>query len=214
MRITTRCSLSILALASAVPAIGANVLVDGGFETTTSPIPDNGGINQWGNFNVTAGNVEVQDAIVQAGTYAMEFNVVPTGSQGFSVVYQNTGTAVTTVQDEWFFSFQVYRPSTTTSGSFNYAFLSSNAGNVDIYEAGGNGTIQATDLVADTWTEITGSFIVTEAGSDRLKALFSQDNSTGTFIIDEVVLDSVPEPSVPVFSVIGLLILVVHRRRR
>ena len=76
----------------AVTAPAQNVLTDGGFEgLSLGTIGDTGGVNLWGNYNDSAGNFTVQSSVVHSGTKAVQMGVVGTG---FSILYQNTGSAV------------------------------------------------------------------------------------------------------------------------
>lgn len=193
-------------------AAQASVITDGGFEgAALGGVSDNGGVNQWANFNVTADNCVVTDAVAHLGSQSLLFNQFSTGSQDYSVVYQNTGASVPTVLGDWDYSFWVY--TSDASGTFNYGFLSSNTGNVDMWEAGGNGVIDAAGLTANTWTEVTGSFTVTAVGSTLLKSTFSQVNSTASFYIDDVTLTAVPEPAtLGLVAAFGGGVLFIRRR--
>jgi hypothetical protein len=171
-----------------------NVLSHPGFEgLADGPMADNGGVNQWGNYNATAGNCVLQSSVVHSGTNALELNVNTGGSQGYSLVYQNTGSTVASnlvVNHTWYYSFFVDTPS-TSSGSFTWAFYPSDSLNQD--QTGASGTIAASSLTADTWTQVTGSFTTTtysfsSGATPDLKATFSESGSTATFYIDKVTL--------------------------
>ena len=171
-----------------------NVLSHPGFEgLAAGTIADNGGVNQWGNYNATAGNCVIQSSVVHGGTNALELNVNTGGSQGYSVVYQNTGSTVASnlvVNHTWYYSFYVYTPS-TSSGTFTWAFYPSDSLNQD--QTGASGSIAASSLTADTWTQVTGSFTTTTYGfssgaTPELKATFSETGSTATFYLDDVTL--------------------------
>ena len=181
-----------------------NVLTFPGFEgLSPGAILDNGGLNQWGHFNVTAGNCVIQSGIAHGGANALELNVNPTGSQGNSIVYQNTGTSVAAnvIQNTtWHYSFWVYTPS-ATGGSFTWAFFPSDSFNED--KTGASATIAASTLSVNTWTQVTGSFTTTTytfnaSATPEMKADFSAVNSTATFYIDDVVLttNSLLRPSI------------------
>ena len=183
----------ILGLTLALPALAqTNVLSVPGFEgLSAGTIADNGGVNQWGNYNDTAGNCVIQTGIVHTGTKALELNVNPTGSQGYSIIYQNTGTTVpanVVKTNTWNYSFYVYTTS-ISGGSFTWAFFPSSTANED--QAGASGTIAASSLSVSNWTQVSGSFTsgnFSSSGTPDMKAAFSQVNSTATFYIDDVVL--------------------------
>lgn len=182
--------------ASLTPSAQAqtNVLITPGFEgLAVGNIADNGGVNQWGNYNDTAGNCVVETGIVHGGTSALEFNVNPTGSQGNSIIYQNTGSSVPSnvVQNtKWYYSFWVYTP-VSSSGSFTWAFFPSDSFNED--QTGASASIVASSLTPATWTQVSGSFTTgtyafNASATQEMKATFTQANSTATFYLDDVTL--------------------------
>ena len=195
-----------------------NVLVYPGFEGfSPGAIADNGGVNQWGNFNATAGNCVVQSSIVHGGANALELNVNPSGSQGNFIVYQNTGTLVpgSLVQNTmWNYSFWVYAPS-ANGGSFNWAFFPSDSFNED--KTGASGSIAASSLSAGNWKQVEGSFttgtyLFNASATPEMKATFSGVNGTATFYIDDVVLTTnalaAPTNTVPPADTTGVTVTV------
>lgn len=213
---TSRLPLPAIILATSLPiaAQAANVLVTPGFEgLPAGTVADIGGVNIWSNYNDTAGNAVIQSAIVHSGTNALQLNTNPTGTQGFSIVYQNSGASVpvaTVENTTWEYSFWVY--TTGGTGSFDYMFMSSNELNQD--QPGAVTTLTASDLPPNTWTLVSGSFVTPDASpdSDRMKANFRSFNGTSTFYIDDVSLSPIPEP-----ASLGLLAfapaLLLRRRR-
>lgn len=191
-----RILLSLLALATS--ATGQNVISNPGFESSVAgSIPDNGGVTQWGNFNVTAGNSVVQSTTVHSGSNALAVNVNPTGTQGFTIIYQNSGATLTAAQVEnrvWSYSFWAYTPG--GSGTLDYSFPASNPDNQDMYPAGSSGVLSASAIPANTWTQVTGTFTTTDYSPDRtrMKANFISINGTSTFYIDDINLSPVEPP--------------------
>jgi len=198
MKVSRYNRILFLLLSAAAPSKGVNVVADPGFELSTpGAIADNGGISQWGNFNVTAGNAVVQTSVVHSGANALVLNANPTGSQGFTIVYQNSGSTLAAPQVEgqkWNYSFWVYTPG--GSGSFDYDFPASNPNNQDVLPAGANGTVVASSLTANTWTLVSGTFTTADYTPDRtrMKANFRCNNSTSTFYIDDINLSLVEPP--------------------
>lgn len=209
--------LVIAALSAFVPlaATGANVVADPGFElAATGSLPSGDGNGKWDNFSATPTNIVIQSTIFHSGIQALKLNAL-TGPQGFGIVYQNTGTTLTTSLVEnttWNYSFWVYTPGGT--GSFTYEFMSSNVGNADLHEA--SAVIDASSLLPNTWTQISGTFTTldTATNSDRMKANFYPYEGAGTtsFYIDDVSLSSVPEPAS--LGLLALAPILMLRRRR
>jgi hypothetical protein len=180
----------------------SNVLSSPGFEgLPTGAVADNGGGNKWGNYNDSPGNCIIQSTIVHSGTNALELNVHPTGSQGYSIFYQNTGATVASnaiVNRTWYYSFYVLAAS--GNGSFTWAFMPSDSLNED--KPGASATVAASALTAGAWKQISGSFTTTTysfgaGATPNMKAQFSQTDSAGAFYIDDVVLstNALPAPA-------------------
>jgi len=199
----------------ALPAFAANVITDPGFELTVAgQLPDSGGTSQWSSFTETANNTIIQSTIFHTGTQALAIDAA--NGSGFAIVYQNTGSSLTTAMIEnttWNWSFWVYTLGTGVD-SFNYEFMPSNSLNEN--QPGASGTIAANILVPGTWTRFSGSF---STGDFALNPTLMKANflslpgaGTATFYIDDVELSAVPEPGSALLSTSAALGLLVRRR--
>jgi hypothetical protein len=205
-----------------VAASAQNVLTDGGFEgLLVGTIGDTGGINLWGNYNDSAGNFTVQSSVVHSGTKAVQMGVVGTG---FSILYQNTGSAVSGAQIQnstWDYSFSLYIPATTTSGGFNWALYPSSSFNEN--QPGAGATVSFDSYAPDQWVTVSGSFsvgaysIINDPGNDyRMKVDFLMfPGNNGVFYLDDVSLSPqvVPEPSACALAGMAIATLLALRRK-
>lgn len=198
------------------PAVAANVITNPGFELTAAgPLADSGGFEQWSSFTETANNSVIQTTVVRTGTQALALDAA--AGANFSIIYQNTGDNLTTVAIEnttWNWSFWVY---SATSGpdNFTYQFMPSNSLNQD--QPGASGTVTASALLPNTWTLVSGSFTTTDFALDptlmKVNFLSFPGAGTSTFYIDDVSLESVPEPAAPLLGALAFLTLLRRRHR-
>lgn len=200
---------------AAFPVLAANVITNPGFELgAAGQLPDSGGVEQWSSFTETPNNSIIQSAIVHSGSQALALDAAVAAN--FTIVYQNTGDNLTTASIEnttWNWSFWVYTAGTGTD-SFTYQFMPSNSLNQD--QPGATGAIAANTLVPNTWTLISGSFTTTDHALDPtlMKANFLSFPGAGTetFYIDDVLLESVPEPSAALLCGLGGMAFLRRRR--
>ncbi|MBB5351495.1 hypothetical protein HNR46_001732 [Haloferula luteola] len=194
MKKTIRCFLGLSGVLAMMPAMGANVIVDSGFEVTTAGIlPDSGGSNVWSAFQGGfSGSLAVQETIKLSGAQALEI----TTANEFAIIYTNTGLNLAASEVEgmtWSYSFWVYTDG-VGDGQFDYQILVSNELNQDA--GGASGTITVGGLTPNTWTEISGDFVAADGDPDknRMKFNFTGFSGSSTFYVDDVSLSTVPEP--------------------
>lgn len=200
-----------------LPALAVNVITDPGFENTAiGDLPGTGAPLVWNYVGENPANMPVQSNIFRNGTKALALDAL--NLDDFSSVSLTTGSTLTSAQivnKTWNWSFWVYT-SATNADSFYYSF-----GTTSFPNNASEGTVVANTLLPNTWTQISGSFTVGSSVPDnpQLAVEFISfpaggppGAGTSTFYIDDITLQSVPEPSTSL-SMLAALGLLARRRR-
>jgi hypothetical protein len=205
-----------LAIATSTPALSAELITNGSFET--------GSFAGWSLGNVGGGTAPVVIAYNQAGNYpvgAFGEAIAPAPAGGNYAAYFSSDTAnpdtlsqsVNVVEGQTYaLSFAYYVPLNGFNNP-NDATLSFTIGGV----AAGD-TLQAGSLSGTTpqvWNSFSTLYTATQTGSVNLAFQFAGLGSTAAdFAVDKVSMQAVPEPATWAMMILGMGIVGASVRRR